>query len=329
MKNIRRIKFFIISMLILMLSLSCNEIKEQEKKTEIPGTCGLPKIDYDYNPKAAGAEIVQRIDAPAGLFVTRTNGHYYMITADKITVFDIQNNKMQIIREIPYQLEQLCPNVDKNFLHGSSIFQINNKMYFGLYTDMRGLRYDSDRKQVISFALADDSPRFKGILSLNDDGTQLCYADITSDLMEPQKIERMYYYESTKELLVNQYTYSKILVRYHYNSNTGHFEKQDETDIRDYGFKWDNSVYFFTDRYSFANRYDFHFNYILVTNYLDILLHGETEIHKTIALFKLGIHYPLLSAFSDDDGDIWLYVREYDSETQQDKYELLKLKLLE
>ena len=305
------------------------EKNEAEKKTVIQQTCEIGTIVYDYNPRKAGAKIVRRVDAPKGYYVTRTNGYYYMITADKIIIFDIRYNKMKIIREIPYQLEQLCPNVDKDFLHVRGIFQINNKIYFGLYTKIRGLRYAPNKQQVISVALADDRPRFKAFLSLNDDRTQLSYADITSDLMEPQEIERMYYYESDEDLLVYQYTNSKMLVRYHYNSNTDHFEKQDEIDIQDYGFKWDPSTFFFTDRYSFANRYDFHLNSILVKNDLDILFRGETEIFKTINLFHLGIHYPLLSAFSDDDGNIWLYVREYDSETQQDKYELLKLKLLE
>jgi hypothetical protein len=94
-------------MLILPLSFGCNEIKAQEQKKEILDTCPLPVINYDYNPQEAGAEIVQRIDAPAGLFVTWTNGHYYMVAADKIVIFDIQNGEMRIIRAIRYANTEL------------------------------------------------------------------------------------------------------------------------------------------------------------------------------------------------------------------------------
>ena len=100
--------------IILILLFGCREMKPQEekneaeKKTVIQQTCEIGTIVYDYNPRKAGAKIVRRVDAPKGYYVTRTNGHYYMITADKIIIFDIRYNKMKIIREIPYQLEQLC-----------------------------------------------------------------------------------------------------------------------------------------------------------------------------------------------------------------------------
>ncbi|MBR6199913.1 MAG: hypothetical protein IKQ61_06580 [Spirochaetales bacterium] len=322
----RNFDIFIFIIIIILLLCSCRAVEHKDENPE-PGTCGLPKIDYDYNPKAAGAEIVQRIDAPAGLFVTRTNGHYYMISADKITVFDIQNNKMQIIREIPYQLEQLCPNVDKNFLHAAKgIFQINNKIYFGLHTDLRGLRYNAKKELVMVLsALEAGRPVFKGMLSLNDDGNRLEYADITTDLCNDQYFSGMYYDKALQDLIVyDNNILDKTLYHYHYNSQTQHFEQQNEQKLQFRSYSL-----FITDKYFVSNRFGFRAGYILLNNYLDILLHGETEIHKTIALFKLGIHYPLLSAFSDDKGNIWLYVREYDSETQQDKYELLKLRLPE
>ncbi|MBR6199914.1 MAG: hypothetical protein IKQ61_06585 [Spirochaetales bacterium] len=305
------------------------EKNEAEKKTVIQQTCEIGTIVYDYNPRKAGAKIVRRVDAPKGYYVTRTNGHYYMITADKIIIFDIRYNKMKIIREIPYQLEQLCPNVDKDFLHVMGILQINDKIYFGLYTDIRGLQYDSKRELVISFALADESPRFSGILSLNDDGVQLCYADITADLSDEKYMRQIYYDEISRTLTIFCFTNTRKILCYKYNIQTKSFEKTDEKTFRDYGVSdFIRSIYF-TDKYYITQRLHFHFNALLVENYIDILFRGETEIFKTINLFHLGIHYPLLSAFSDDDGNIWLYVREYDSQTKQDKYELLKLKLLE
>ena len=52
----------------------------------------------------------------------------------------------------------------------------------------------------------------------------------------------------------------------------------------------------------------------------------EIRIHDGLATDG---DVPSLQGRIGDGGNIWLYVKEYDSETQQDKYELLKLKLLE
>ena len=94
--------------IILILLFGCREMKSQEEKTEaekkpvIQQTCEIGTIDYDYNPHEAGAKIVQHIDAPAGYYVTRTNGHYYMVAANRIVVFDINKNKMSKVNKIIY-----------------------------------------------------------------------------------------------------------------------------------------------------------------------------------------------------------------------------------
>ena len=326
----RNFDIFIFIIIIILLLCSCRAVEHKDENPE-PGTCPLPVINYDYNPQKAGAEIVQRIDAPAGLFVTWTNGHYYMVAADKIVIFDIQNGEMRIIKAIPYQLEQLCPEIEitKEFLHSFGIVSFDDRFIFGLYTPKIFMRFRQEKSiaEKIFPQLKPGYRSFYGILSLNDDGSQLCFEDMTSDLTDSHFINAMYYNETTEQLYIGEIENSnrvdKRTVCYHYNTGTSYFEKQNEYKIKNIGYE-----IFITDKYFITANYGFRYRY-LVDNQIDIRLLDELDKLRTVDLFALGLHYPPLSVFSDDDGNIWLYEREYDSETKQDKYELLKLKLLE
>ena len=120
----------------LLLSIACQGISQQNET--IYQTCPKP-TQCEYNPQEAGAEIIQRIDAPKGLFISKTNNHYYMFDIGKITVFDISNDSLNILSNIPYNLKEFYPYCDNefyaSFLKGFGIFEINDKIVFAIRTD--------------------------------------------------------------------------------------------------------------------------------------------------------------------------------------------------
>lgn len=321
--TMKLLPFYIILIPFLFTLFGCAEVKHKIKDTDIQEIDHTPTV-FEYNPKQAGAKIVNRINAPAGIYVTYTNKHYYLITADKIVIFDIHKDKIQIIREIPYQIEQLCNDVEYEFLRSIGCFHLGDKVFWGLYTKNRILHRE---ERLWPTALRKSQKSFQGIFSLNDDGTHLCYADITEDLSNSLPVKAMYFDEE-KNLLytgVSKNHKDHVFEVYHYYTHTDSFKKQNEWTI-DYS---EVTNFYITNKYVMTEIYHLFRRATIVCNAIDIYRLGETSRMKTIWLPRLGLRYPPLSAFSDDDGNIWLYVKEYDSETQQDKYELLKLKLLE
>ena len=319
----KQFTFIIFFITVIFSFLGCNEIKPQQKDSKIQETDHTPTV-FEYNPKRARAKIVQRIDAPAGIYVTYTNKHYYLISIDKIVIFDIHKGKIQIIREIPYQIEQLIPDVEYDFLRSIGCYHLGDKVFFGLYTKSRILHRE---ERLWPTALRKSQTSFQGILSLKDDGTQLCYADITDDLSISLPIKAMYFDKGKKLFYTSvSKTYKDhVFEVYHYDDQADSFKKQNEWTIKYY----EDANFYITNKFVMLEIYHLFRRATIVSNAMVIYRLGETNSMKTILLSSLGLRYSPLSAFSDKAGNIWLYVREYDSETQQDKYELLKLKLLE
>ena len=320
-----RLLYLIISLLSFLL-FGCHEIRQQNET--VYETCPKP-TQCDYNPQKARAEITQSIDAPKGLFVSRTNNHYYMLSDDNIAVFDISDDKLNILTNIPYNLKIFYPYIDNEynaFLKGRSIFEINDKIIFAIGTD--NIYY-----KIASFTYPsevwhyENDKKFNALLSVNINNAQLCYADISSDILFSEYTNNLYYDTNLKTLYTaDKGSQNVIIHQYNLNNETQYFDDKNNNSYSIEVSDWSDKI-FITKDYIMTTDFCVHGNGN-IESYLYIRQIIQTEIFHKIDLTHLNLRYPPLSAFSDDSGDIWLYVREYDGETKQDKYELLKLKLL-
>ena len=97
-------KYIFILFLYLFLLQGCNElgINEQEEICDYPD-----HTVYDYNPQKAGAEIVTRINMPAGYFVNYTNGHYYLLSDNGACIFDLSGDEIISIEDVTFDINDL------------------------------------------------------------------------------------------------------------------------------------------------------------------------------------------------------------------------------
>ena len=286
--------FFFILLLILLINLGCNPliIGNEPENTYI----------NEYNPQKAGAEIIAQYNVSKGLSVNRQNDLFYMICENKILCFDISADEVQIQREI---------NFDFTAISNDPILHVYGFADFG--------------DNLIFLASCDKYGDDKIMLSVNAENGQISYSeDVSADIANAESM----YYDDINDILYlsfeNRYKDRRIVS--FTKNDIGIFENG--TEIRQHTipvFLSGNGFCAYT--YNQDSSWTLH-------EYVHIYKDYKTQNISMVELGYLRMRFfsssnKLLSAFSDDDGNIWLYVREYNSETKQDKYELLKLKLLE
>lgn len=284
--------FFIILLLIILINLGCNPLISVEPETTYIS---------EYNPQKAGAEITARYNMPKGLYVNRQNDLFYMICENKILCFDISADELNIQREINFDTSSI---LDNPLLHAYGFADFGDKLILLVSCDKYG----------------DD----KMLLSVSTEGGQISYSeDVSADLGNAEAL----YYDDANDILYlsfkNRYMNRSIVSLT--KNEIGVFEK--DTEMRQHRipvFLSGNGFCAYT--YNQDSSWTLH-EYIYI--YKDYKIQNNSKVELGYLRMRFfSSEKALLSAFSDDDGNIWLYVREYDGETKQDKYELLKLKLL-
>ena len=271
--------------------------------------CGLfkpsiePETTYinEYNPQKAGAEIIAQYNVPKGLFANRQNDLFYMICENKILCFDISADELNIQREINFDTSSIS---DNPLLYAYGFADFGDKLIFLASCDKYG----------------DD----KMLLSVSTEGGQISYSeDVSADL---GNAEALYYDDANDILFLSiKYKYYDRSIISCCKKDLGNYEEISKV-------KYDESVptFFLLSDKAFCATKVYQDSSWCVHFYLHFYMEFVEEKYTTVELGYLNLDVNnILSVFSDDDGNIWLYVREYDGETKQDKYELLKLKLLE
>ena len=289
---------------------------------------GSDKQIIEYNPQKAGAEIVNRIDAPNGLYVSYTNHHLYLISIDKIIIFNLSGDNIQIENEYSFRIDDFYPDITddgcREHLTCKGIINQNSKLTFILQTEQWSIaRHD----YTFPVWLSEEYNYFNGILVYDINNSQLNYSDLSVDIDYNNKTDCIFYNISNQMLYVAEKvsgTEEKIY-RYSYSDYIGSLYDKSSCSLREYSTL---SHFFITDDYMIDGYYHIRSNGEWISSYLYIRKILQSELIREITLTYLNLRCPPLSAFSDDKGNIWLYVKEYDSEAEQDKYEMLKLKLL-
>ena len=271
--------------------------------------------EYEYNPKKAGAEIAYRITVPSGCYLAYINHHHYLLAENKITVFDLSGDEVVVRNEVTYNIHSIF--VDEGDIKYSAdpitLFVNDDKIYFKL---------DICKKQYIGVNSVQYLDRYSPIFSIKTDGSNFMLSDLTADLVEQDSISNIRY-DNEKGLLYTAVFNTNVvydIYRYQYNVETGHFENQikcaqvGEHQILDF---------YMTNQYCIASYYECIIPQSWYTNSIYIHL-GFQSSYQTVDFTYLHLYNRPLSVISDDDGNIWLYVCE-----EQNKYELLKLKLIE
>ena len=278
----------------------------------------------EYNPEKAHAEIVQRVNAPKGLYAEYTNHHYYIIDDGRITVLDdINNHKTK--KEISYNWRQYYNDsleCTYKVICGNGIMEHNNKITFMLTLEQRYLStpeyytYYNDRKIYYKYPL----------FSVDSDGTNFCMSDITVDIASAERMDGFYYDNDEAMLWVILYrSYdTRELHRYKYNSMQSHFVRDDYTPKIKYDF---GQIYLtknkITDVFYCDNR-----RYDWISSILTVFTDYNAQEYQTVWITSLGLSDKPLSSFCDEDA-VWLYVTDGTSDSYPDgHYEFLKIKCL-
>ena len=168
------------------------------------------------------------------------------------------------------------------------------------------------------------------------------WSDTTSDAQKFPVNEfdynKTYWYDNSDDILyTGSYGYKNVdsithIIKYQYSEQEESYKKKNtieffyDSKYKDYSidnemFLMDKLLLYYICYYESTSGWSEH--------YLTIYPNYNIHKYKTIHLDYLHLFRKPYSAFSDNDGYIWLYRDEYDEKKKQDKYELLKLKLLE
>ncbi len=266
--------------------------------------------EFRYNPAKAGAKIVKRIKMEKESYVSYQNHQFYAIfydnDNDRISFFDIANDKAAFKKQIiipkttflsDYTYKATC---SVNIINGTIVLlaEVTNQ---------------------------NTNETFNSLLTFNENSNTLSFYDHCPDFENLAKMELFFYDTLEKKAYLSDKSKSLAVLKF-------------KPDIYDYdksAAKWNkdashgNYIFINCPEYmSLSHRHTIGLYYDRWPNesrlsFLYIYHNHDPEDYKKLDLTFLGLKYPPLSAFSDDDGNIWLYVCE------NSKYELLKLKLLE
>ena len=301
-----RICLFIL-FLYLLLFQGCNELNEQEEICDYPDN-----IVYDYNPEKARVDIVTRIDMPAGYFVNYTNGHFYLRSDNRVSIFDLSGDEIIPIEDVTFDISALFLG-ENDLTAGYGIMERENNIIF-----MIG-EYFQD----------------KLLISVDKNEKTACFSDLSADILRhiPKSDYNVtsqlecFYYDCLTDDIYAGYIYvihpsgeaESCVCKYTYNQETNHYEEED-------------FVLKINKHYGFHNMYLTNQNLILgsygclpngsVENMIRFYPNFEESSCHEVDLRYLLVWNKPLSVFYDEY-DYWMYVCE------NGKYELLKLKLLE
>lgn len=285
----------------------------------------------EYNPQKAGAEIVQRIEVPSGLFAHYTNGNFFLVTGRGVNTFDLSYD-IHIKDFIGWDTAKLFPvSNEDEFCYIDQCFgiiSIDNHIIIeaGLYA---GKYYNQDHTGVT------DVKGFNRILEQQND-TFVVKEDFAG-LSEYNRINNIYFNQSTNDLYTAKsetyndsqgvFRFREKIYKYHYNKDADTFESTNISCTLTEGYNYPVDV-FMTD----SNIIMYHYYRSPLTqidNDIYIYPFFNTEKFKRVNLIFLNLTEKIISAFSDDQNNIWIYYEKYDSDVREYKYELLKLRLLD
>ena len=331
-------------LLFCFVSSLCNCKDQTYTDKYLP--CDMPnKTVYEYNPRKAGAKVLKRINVPAGYGMTYLNGHFYMLADNRLSIFDLSDNEILPVRDITFDSVDIQIEYKKIRLCG--LLECDNQ---------------------IIFMTSDFFKKGKNIFSINTLEHRLYYADISADIQHHlpdlcTNLEYFYYDGSSDSIDVcfSNIGDSETKKFFVYKCKDVHGMNHLETEelVESISNPHFYSMLNLSHHGCILGQYAGLPNRSIVNSLLIYKDYRNLPFHKIDLCYLLIDNRPL-SAFSDDNGDIWLYVREpsqgsdghlrrkllgTDADVQQaqgrkacadaqvaddpcDKYELLKLKLL-
>ena len=269
---------------------------------------------FEYNPKKAGAEIIARIPFHKADYVNYQNGQLYSLvygkSEDTIKFFDLTNDNIIEKKTIAIPKTTFWEHYTYNYTQCVNI--INDEM-------------------ILLVNLTDNSTdkNFYSMLRFDENYSSLTFYDHSSDFTD-SNVEYKYYYEYSLYYdsdTHNVYSVTEIdcndkhtIRQYHYDESEEKFLVISDKTIYESGYV------FPTHDYCLFNCYYVTPNAAVIDE-LCIYRDYNYSSAKKLNLTFLNLSYELIGAFFVDE-NLWLCAIEYNPDTRQYKYQLLKLKLL-
>ncbi|MBR6198963.1 MAG: hypothetical protein IKQ61_01720, partial [Spirochaetales bacterium] len=210
---------------------------------------GLGGQIIEYNPQKAGTEIIKRINAPSGLYVSYTNHHHYLVGTDKIIVFNLSDDDIQIENEYSFRIDDFYPDITDDgcieHLTCKGIIDQNGKLTFILQTEQWCITRD---EYTVPVHLSEEYNYFNGILVYDINNSQLNYSNLSVDINYNNNTDCIFYNISNQMLYVAEKvsgTEEKIY-RYSYSDYIGSLYDKSSCSLREYSTL---SHFFITDDY--------------------------------------------------------------------------------